>query len=840
MSAPNEAPPNEAVAAVFGALRSGSVEPAVRAARALVDAHRESAEAWNALGSALAAASDLAEAQAAFARARSIDPGLAKAYVNAANVERRLRRHEAAVQLIEASIAIDGPTARACAALGHVRLEQGHTSLAIAAYERSVAAEPTAAALAALGMLYAKQGAIVRATTHLAHASRLAPSDRKVARYLEALRLFARDPDAAALLPETQTWSWLQHAVSARDEERFAARFGWAEPVRTEEPALDGRRPIVVGYLTSDREGAPPRAWVEAAIGAHARSDRFVARVFSTHDALPVEPIASVEAEDVSRLDHRELAVRLSDAGVDLVVDCTGRGPGTRARCLAFRPAPIQVRFEAGGRCALPTVDAALDGSEDPARWIERLEALVADYAEGLRAGTRARLSQRLTRLADGSRVFTPASLSTISTVVLAEQGRWFEDEVEAIPLVVREGATAIDVGANMGVYTVLMARAAGRSGRVLAFEPAADTRVLLAATLRAEGLENVRIEAAAVSNREGFAVLSHGASPELNELGGEGSHGERVALVRLERYADALRGLAFVKLDAEGSEEAIVRDSPSLLAREQPVLMVELVHAGSFNAGLVDALRASGLGLYFFSSALGGLIPLGVNARGERTPVLDPFTLNAFAIPRERARALEARGVLVRTVDGERVEPAKEGAAATERETRAWLEGQGLGWMPPRCDESLRWACAAMSPSLDLGRRWRSVERALELSLEEMSADPSPARRLHAARLSRVASRRGRVGDLIAPLCGEEPIASRFTHAFLPAVPRFCDREPDRVGAWVRAQAIAAFLELTQWSIHFQREPEPLLLAFEQLGFPDLATARRFGLWLGRTRALD
>src|SRR5262249_15759883 len=66
-----------------------------------------------------------------------------------------------------------------------------------------------------------------------------------------------------------------------------------------------------------------------------------------------------------------------------------------------------------------------------------------------------------------------------------------------------REGDTAVDVGASVGVMTASLSRTVGPHGQVFAFEPARRAHALLRQTLHLNHLENVIAENLAVSDRK-------------------------------------------------------------------------------------------------------------------------------------------------------------------------------------------------------------------------------------------------------------------------------------------------------------------------------------------------
>src|SRR5438093_1104363 len=125
----------------------------------------------------------------------------------------------------------------------------------------------------------------------------------------------------------------------------------------------------------------------------------------------------------------------------------------------------------------------------------------------------------RLGAVADKTVTFRPArgrsyaitgSAADAGVVGAVERdaGRYEEGVCALLLGTLRAGDVAVDVGANIGVLTVLMADLCGASGRVLAFEPAAENFAYLGANVRANGLDNVAASMAAVTDADGAVAL--------------------------------------------------------------------------------------------------------------------------------------------------------------------------------------------------------------------------------------------------------------------------------------------------------------------------------------------
>lgn len=143
---------------------------------------------------------------------------------------------------------------------------------------------------------------------------------------------------------------------------------------------------------------------------------------------------------------------------------------------------------------------------------------------------------------------------------------------------------TAYDVGANLGYTALLLARAVGPDGKVIAFEPEPRNLTRLAGHLAAnpEG-RRVAIVPAAVGEREGAGRLHLHRSTSMGKLEGaagrdRGYQGTAlVRLVSLDRYASRNRPPILVKIDVEGAEAMVLTGMRRTLDRVRPVIFLEL-----------------------------------------------------------------------------------------------------------------------------------------------------------------------------------------------------------------------------------------------------------------------
>jgi FkbM family methyltransferase len=167
-----------------------------------------------------------------------------------------------------------------------------------------------------------------------------------------------------------------------------------------------------------------------------------------------------------------------------------------------------------------------------------------------------------------------------------------YEPELADLEKLLSPGKTFIDVGANYGIYTLVASRLVGEAGRVIAFEPTAQSFAGLRKNIVLNGLMNVLMFPMALSDRAGTAWLYYGTDPVRNSLGrdpcSEGG-GEEVATDSLDNVLRraTVEHVDVIKIDAEGAEELVLRGASRLLTSKRPIVIYEVNPEASSHLGL-------------------------------------------------------------------------------------------------------------------------------------------------------------------------------------------------------------------------------------------------------------
>ncbi|MGC8536468.1 MAG: FkbM family methyltransferase [Rhizomicrobium sp.] len=155
----------------------------------------------------------------------------------------------------------------------------------------------------------------------------------------------------------------------------------------------------------------------------------------------------------------------------------------------------------------------------------------------------------------------------------------------------IKPGWTVLDIGANMGIFSIMLSRGVGTSGRVFSFEPNPEVHPQLKAMLQANGAGNVEIVPFAVADKPGELdflriamsnVRREASSLKVQEtseqLGSESHEIIRVPVTTVDTFVKD-RGIVpnMMKIDVEGADLEAIIGAEQTIRTHHPVIQLEL-----------------------------------------------------------------------------------------------------------------------------------------------------------------------------------------------------------------------------------------------------------------------
>jgi FkbM family methyltransferase len=139
-------------------------------------------------------------------------------------------------------------------------------------------------------------------------------------------------------------------------------------------------------------------------------------------------------------------------------------------------------------------------------------------------------------------------------------------------------GMTVIDVGANLGYYSLLASGLVGPSGRVIALEPNSENCRLLLSSLRLNDAANVQLLPVAADAQAGWAYYSTHVGSNGGLIADADLLSHPGTVVPTFRLDDLVQGpVGFLKMDVEGAEGRVVRGATQIIERDRPIVTTEL-----------------------------------------------------------------------------------------------------------------------------------------------------------------------------------------------------------------------------------------------------------------------
>ena len=155
------------------------------------------------------------------------------------------------------------------------------------------------------------------------------------------------------------------------------------------------------------------------------------------------------------------------------------------------------------------------------------------------------------------------------------------------------------DLGANIGLYSLLAARCTGAQGKIFSFEPDAMTAERLRRNVARNGFENINVIEAGVWSASGSLHFNpaDGSSPDRGVgtfIGADGTSGKALPTIALDDFVLGAPPPDAIKCDVEGAELEVFRGAEKLLRSRHPWILCE-IHSQENERGLREFLGGIG-----------------------------------------------------------------------------------------------------------------------------------------------------------------------------------------------------------------------------------------------------
>ncbi len=322
-------------------------------------------EAHSNLGAILLERCDYAKAVFHLQKALAIDPQFADAYCNLGNAYRSQHRLSDSIEMYRRALAIKPKYAEANLMLGVALASLGKPSEAMGYLEKALAIKPDSLdALAHLGYAFMMQGNVVEA----------------IANYRRVLDV---KPDLPAIF--SSLLFALQYAPGVTPEALFREHRRYADqfegPFRQDWPTHRNPREVArrlkIGYVSGDFYNHTVCVFIEPILAQHDKSQVEVYCYYNNpyHDSTTERLMTHADHWlACAGMSDAELAKRIGEDGIDILVDLSGHTGHNRLPVFARKPAPVQVTWIGNaGTTGLDAMDYRLtDSHMDPPGLTER------------------------------------------------------------------------------------------------------------------------------------------------------------------------------------------------------------------------------------------------------------------------------------------------------------------------------------------------------------------------------------------------------------------------------------------------------------------------------------
>ena len=147
------------------------------------------------------------------------------------------------------------------------------------------------------------------------------------------------------------------------------------------------------------------------------------------------------------------------------------------------------------------------------------------------------------------------------------------EGNTSYLKKIITPGQIVVDVGASIGIYSILLAKWVDKQGHVFAFEPAPDNVKLLRKTIELNQFDNITVTQKAISDKPGIAPFYLVDGISAHSLVDYGGSIDKID-VEVESLDNFFQGyekpIDFIKIDAEGYDFKVILGMQNIISKAQ------------------------------------------------------------------------------------------------------------------------------------------------------------------------------------------------------------------------------------------------------------------------------
>ena len=177
--------------------------------------------------------------------------------------------------------------------------------------------------------------------------------------------------------------------------------------------------------------------------------------------------------------------------------------------------------------------------------------------------------------------------------LTVSHYGTYEKSESKIMEEEIKVGNIVVDVGANIGLHTLNMARIVGNTGQVFAFEPDPSNFKILEKNVKVNNYQNIILEQKAVGDKHGRTTLYQSDNPGMHRIFPQTKQAKgqvQVELTSLDKYfidSNLADKINFIKIDVEGLEFSVLKGMKNILKNNKKIkILFEFMPKNTMEAG--------------------------------------------------------------------------------------------------------------------------------------------------------------------------------------------------------------------------------------------------------------